>query len=221
MTANDAIGALDAIKPNAYSDAVKLMWLSTLAAQLQTEVWLLPAECVEGYSAVTDVLLDIPPAYSELWVQYLAAMVDAANAEFERYGNSMALFNATLGAYTRWFSRVKQPTKHEKTFTDIRGYLMQGDAYRLEFTLELDEAPLTEADVSKIELCIGALCKTYPDGGIDFADGWGVSLTQSETLALLPGWKRCQLRVKLTDGSVFGQPVESIAVLEGLSREIL
>ena len=49
--------------------------------------------------------------YDKLYRLYLAALIHFANAEYDRYQNSMALFNSACGEYIRWYSRVYRPAE--------------------------------------------------------------------------------------------------------------
>lgn len=49
--------------------------------------------------------------FDKLYRLYLAALIHFANGEYDRYQNSMALFNSACGEYIRWFSRVKCPAE--------------------------------------------------------------------------------------------------------------
>lgn len=49
--------------------------------------------------------------FDKLYRLYLAALIHFANGEYDRYQNSMALFNSACGEYIRWYSRVKRPAE--------------------------------------------------------------------------------------------------------------
>ena len=49
--------------------------------------------------------------FDKLYRLYLAALIHFANGEYDRYQNSMALYNSACGEYIRWYSRVKRPAE--------------------------------------------------------------------------------------------------------------
>ena len=110
MKVSELIAYVDEIKPNAFSDAVKLSWLNEVEGMVQLGVMLLdPAELVTYTTADTgDELLAAPP-YDKLYRAYLCACVDLANGEYKKYANTMAVFNAQYGEYMRWYAERYRP----------------------------------------------------------------------------------------------------------------
>lgn len=64
------------------------------------------AEAVADDSG-TVLLVDAP--HDKLYRPYLMAQIDFANADYDKYANDMALFNAYYGEFVRWFSRTYAP----------------------------------------------------------------------------------------------------------------
>ena len=52
-------------------------------------------------------LVDAP--YNKIYAEYILARIDYANGEYDKYQNSMQMFNAFWGEFTRWFARVYCP----------------------------------------------------------------------------------------------------------------
>ena len=108
-TLKGVIAAVDEIKPNAFSDAAKTEWLNECEGLVQTEVMLLDiAECIT-YDAQTDAELLVRPPHDKLYRAYLIAMIDFANGEYNRYQNTLQMFNAFYGEYMRWYARTYRP----------------------------------------------------------------------------------------------------------------
>lgn len=63
-----------------------------------------------GYDGGGVTLLAGAP-FDKLYRLYLMALIHFANGEYDRYQNSMALFNSACGEYIRWYSRVKRPAE--------------------------------------------------------------------------------------------------------------
>ena len=55
----------------------------------------------------TALLVDAP--HDKLYRPYLMAQIDFANADYDKYTNDMALFNAYYGEFVRWFARTYAP----------------------------------------------------------------------------------------------------------------
>ena len=96
MTVAQVIRMVDDIKPNAFSDETKTQWISECEGLVQTEILLLAVDDCRSYTFERDadtVLLAKPP-HDKLYWAYLSAMVDFGNGEYEKYQNTMQLFNS-------------------------------------------------------------------------------------------------------------------------------
>ena len=197
MTPKQLFDYVDEIKPNAFSNATKTIWLNEVEGMVQTEVLLL-SEVFEyrwsatvstpisfpdehtvgiadksvlknfrpggkitltgsgaysgnnltnaviqsvsvdglvfnetfshtGASEVTTTLsfdgstveLLVEPPHSKLYGEYLIARIDYANGEYDKYDNSMQMFNAFWGEFSRWFARMYRPADRKKVSVDV------------------------------------------------------------------------------------------------------
>ena len=123
MKLQEVLTQIDHVKPNQYDDATLVRWVSGLDGLLYNEIiswhdpqaekqWdpsVLPYRAAGG---MTEELL-VPAPYDDIYVKYLCAQVDYHNAEFERYNNSMVMYNMALSAYADWVNRNRKP-KQEK-----------------------------------------------------------------------------------------------------------
>ena len=110
-TLGQVIARVDEIKPNAFTYEAKTVWLNECEGMIQTEIMLLGVEEVIEYSWPGDEyteLLAAPPHDKVYWT-YLAAMIDFANGEYNRYQNTVQLFNAHYGEYMRWYANRYRP----------------------------------------------------------------------------------------------------------------
>lgn len=121
MTVSEVIRSVDAIKPNAFSDEQKTAWLNEAEGMVQTEVMLMASAEIITYSWERDrnTALLVEPPHDKLYGAYLAAMIDFANGEYDRYQNTMQMFNAHFHEFMRWFANTYRPAD---TF-DQEGYL--------------------------------------------------------------------------------------------------
>ena len=102
MTATECINYIDAIEPNAYTSAQKLGWLSECEGKVYTQLFLVqPYEFIPVTSGSR--VLVLPAPYDRIYPRYLQAMIHYANGEYDRYANSMAVFNEAWGELNRWF----------------------------------------------------------------------------------------------------------------------
>ena len=108
MTAQDAIRWVDGKKHNVYSQEDKLFWLSqveAMAARLHGRCGL-EQEIVE---MEPETVLSIPAPSDALYLRWLEARIDYANAEYTRYNNSMDMFRAVYQSYRSYFNRTHMP----------------------------------------------------------------------------------------------------------------
>jgi len=111
MRLGQVIEYVDGIKPNAFSPETKTAWLSECEGLVQTEVLLwAPAEIITyDYATHRDAELLVAPPHDKLYWAYLTAMIDFANGEYDKYQNTMQLFNSHYGEFMRWFAQRYRP----------------------------------------------------------------------------------------------------------------
>ena len=126
MTLNEAIAAADAIKPNAFSSADKVRLINEVEGMVQTEVFLFASEQVITYTTddlvpAGKITLLVAPPHDKLYVAYLVAMIDFMNNEYDKYQNTVAMFNAHYREFKKWFALNYRPQfTHEKTYRNER-----------------------------------------------------------------------------------------------------
>ena len=110
----EAIDLCDRQKPNGYSREDKIHWLSKLDGMIWENVISRHeggADRFDGYAPDTDdgteLLAD--DMYADLYVKWLFAQIDFANAEMARYNNSVGMFNALYDNYVRAYTRKHMP----------------------------------------------------------------------------------------------------------------
>ena len=65
----------------------------------------------------TGVELAVRPPHDKLYAAYLTAMIDFANGEYNKYQNSMQLFNLAFGEYARWYADNFRPADRNPSRT--------------------------------------------------------------------------------------------------------
>lgn len=125
MTIREAIDRADTLKPNQYTDELKMQWLSELDNRIYNDLFLThednpyadiepPEEGEEDerlifpYTDDSKVLLAEAP-YDVLYPSYIKAKIDESNEEFARYQNSAAIYNTQYQDYSRWYNRSHMP----------------------------------------------------------------------------------------------------------------
>lgn len=112
VTLGDVIAMVDDIKPNAFSEETKTAWINECEGMVQTRVLLLAQESVLSYEFYRDRdrELIVKPPFHKIYWSYLSAMIDFANGEYNKYQNTMQMFNAAFGEYMRWFADCYSPS---------------------------------------------------------------------------------------------------------------
>ena len=82
-------------------------------------------EAAVSYDGSGEEML-LPPVWHKLYYTYLEAMVDFAHGEYNKYQNTMALFNSYVQSFTRWYGQNIAPADH---LEEARDPLLPG--YRL------------------------------------------------------------------------------------------
>ena len=115
MTIEEAINRTDATKPNAYTKSQKISWLSRVDETIKKQIIDTHKEgehvIFDGYDDNTDLNTELlaEAPYDELYLRYIEAQIDYANAEYGHYNNSIALFNAAYKAYEKDYNRTHVP----------------------------------------------------------------------------------------------------------------
>jgi hypothetical protein len=116
LTIREAIEFADDVKPNAFPDRVKVKWLEQLDGHIAAEEFRMNPEelALLRYSEENmevELLAEAP--YDDIYPLWLQAQVDFANGEYNRYQNTMQVYNAHYGNFVVWlaehFERERMP----------------------------------------------------------------------------------------------------------------
>lgn len=115
MTIIEAINQIDNLKHNTYTQADKVKWLSRLDSMVVRLVidtheggeWI----DFYGYddSTDTDTELLIPEPFDEAYLRWVEAQIDYHNGEYDKYNNSMEMFNTVWNNYQNYYNRTHMP----------------------------------------------------------------------------------------------------------------
>ena len=115
MTIIEAINRTDAVKPNSYSQAEKIYWLSTLDGTIKAEIIdtheSADSIAFKGYDETTPITTEliVPHPYDEVYIKWLEAQIDYANGEYGKYNNSITMYNVALSAFEKHHNRDHMP----------------------------------------------------------------------------------------------------------------
>lgn len=115
MTIIEAINAVDALKPNTYTQSEKIRWLSTLDGLIYREIIQTHTDTenveFDGYTDDTpvDTVLLVESPYDELYIAWLESKIDYSNAEYSKYNNSITRFNDAYSAFSKYYNRTNTP----------------------------------------------------------------------------------------------------------------
>ena len=110
----EAIGIIDELKPNSYSQDRKVEWLSALDSMVQRFVFDkhqgAPETRFEKYPNDVDpnpkLLVD---NHDQMYIRWLAAQIDLNQGEYVKYNNSIDMFNAEWDNFEGEYNRTHKP----------------------------------------------------------------------------------------------------------------
>ena len=115
MTIMEALYRIDEVKPNSYSQAEKIKWMSSLDGVIKSEV-IDTHEGGEnvvfnGYDENSDLstVLLVPAPYDDIYLRWLEMQIDYANGEYGKYNNSMSVYNTAYTSYANYYNRTHMP----------------------------------------------------------------------------------------------------------------
>lgn len=114
MTVAEALTRTQALRPHAIDRAALTQHLSVLDGRIRCEIF---GENAAGLAPLDEeTVLAAPHPFDTVYEQYLAAKVDAACGEYERYTGEMAAFNETFAALAAYHVRTRAPRRTRLRF---------------------------------------------------------------------------------------------------------
>ena len=115
MTLIEAITKIKAVKPNTFLQQDIIRWLSVLDGIIKKEI-IDTHEGGEnitfnGYNESSDLTVDmlVPAPYDDIYIRWLEAQMDYANGEYNKYNNSVAIYNEAYTSFERYYNRTHMP----------------------------------------------------------------------------------------------------------------
>ena len=115
MTIIEAITRIKTLKPNTFLQQDIIRWLSILDGIIKTEI-IDNHEGGEGvifngYNESSDVTQEmlVPAPYDDIYLRWLEAQMDYANGEYNKYNNSVGIYNDAYTNYARYYNRTHMP----------------------------------------------------------------------------------------------------------------
>lgn len=133
MTIQECITFVDGIEPNAYTDAQKTQWVLEAEKRIYMQVFLQQFVDYRAESVLSQEL-SVPSPYDRIYPDYLQAKIHYANGEYDRYDNSMQLFNQAWAEVNRWFGRdfdVSDRIRNDRITVPIRFDVTQQTLFTL------------------------------------------------------------------------------------------
>lgn len=120
MTIGEAIGRTDELQPNSFGWAEKVAWLRQLDMELWREVIQTHEGAPErgepdyGKDSTDDTVLLVEGPYDCMYVHWLQSRIDYALAEYGRFNNSNAAFEADRTNWRMWYNRTHLPKQEAR-----------------------------------------------------------------------------------------------------------
>lgn len=102
--------------------------------------------------------------------------------------------------------------------------MMQGDEYNIPIEIELSNGLAKPSDFLEVEIVVAGIRKTMRSGEVKYDEERKLFLfpiTQKESFMLTGFNKDAQVRVKLKNGQVIGQPLGTVDFLNSVSRTVI
>ena len=118
MTIQQVISKVDELRPNQYTNEMKVKWLTQIDG-LVWEVIVKTHERPEGLreeftgydeERMTEELL-APDVWAAVYEWWLYAQMDLANMELQKYENDMAMYNTAWRELEAWWNRTYMPVQ--------------------------------------------------------------------------------------------------------------
>ena len=115
MTILEAINRIDSLKHNTYTQNDKVAWLSRLDSMVKRLI----IDTHEGGEDITftgyndstpvNTELLVPAPFDEMYLRWLEAQIDYTNGEYDKYNNSILMYQTAYEGYANYYNRNHMP----------------------------------------------------------------------------------------------------------------
>lgn len=115
MKIREAIGTIDSLKHNTYTQSDKIAWLSRLDASIKKLIIDTHEGADEvnftGYDDTTDLETEllVPAPFDEVYLRWLEAQIDYHNGEYGKYNNAVEMFTTVYDGFKAYYNRTHMP----------------------------------------------------------------------------------------------------------------
>ena len=118
----EAINRIDSLKHNTYSNNEKVAWLSRLDSMVKRLIIDTHEDGEDitftGYDDTTDpeTELLVPAPFDEMYLRWLEAQIDYTNGEYDKYNNSILMYQTAYDGYANYYNRNHMPKGKKMKF---------------------------------------------------------------------------------------------------------
>ena len=111
----EAINRIDSLKHNTYTQNEKVAWLSRLDSMVKRLIIDTHEDgegiTFTGYDDTTDLQTEllVPAPFDEMYLRWLEAQIDYTNGEYDKYNNSILMYQAAYDGYANYYNRNHMP----------------------------------------------------------------------------------------------------------------
>lgn len=113
MTVKELFDLVDQIRPNAFTEREKLHFLNTIEGKVYREILEKAEKGAEEFlpfrEGEEERELAVPIPYTDIYIYYLAAMIDFYNGDAGRYNDTMVLSNTAWDDYAAYYREKHRP----------------------------------------------------------------------------------------------------------------
>lgn len=127
MKLKQLIDYTDKLVPNVFSTAEKVEMVNQIEAEIQQDVYLIALDDIVQYDAATDMEAElyVKPPFTDVYKNYLKAMLYREMGEAERYNNEVVLFNESMMNLRRYVAENIRPGNGQ---AELNGYYLSAYA---------------------------------------------------------------------------------------------
>lgn len=127
MKLKQLIDYTDKLVPNVFSTAEKVEMVNQIEAEIQQDVYLIALDDIVQYDAATDMEAElyVKPPFTDVYKNYLKAMLYREMGEAERYNNEVVLFNESMLNLRRYVAENIRPGNGQ---AELNGYYLSAYA---------------------------------------------------------------------------------------------